>query len=81
MSSVRREARCGIPAGSRRNYGGVPGLSVYLARKLKGDKSRLSKRCLSESVVGQGMRTTRSLCVKLNCLNLNPDRVNVRTHR
>ena len=35
----------------------------------------------ARSVVGQGTRTTRSLCVKLNCLNPNPDRVNVRTHR
>ena len=39
------------------------------------------KRCMSESVVGQGIRTTRSLCVKLNCLNLNPDVVYVPTHR
>ncbi len=31
--------------------------------------------------VEQGVRTTRFLCVKLNCLNPNPDGVNVRTHR
>jgi len=27
---VRREARCGIPAASRRNWGEVPGLLAYL---------------------------------------------------
>jgi len=39
------------------------------------------KRHMLESVVEQGVRTTRLLCVKLNCLNPNPDGVNVRTHR
>jgi hypothetical protein len=39
------------------------------------------KRCMPESVVEQGTRTTRSLCVKLNCLNSNPDLVNGPTHR
>ncbi len=39
------------------------------------------KRCLSESVVGQGIRTTRILCVKLDCLNSNLNVVNGRTHR
>jgi hypothetical protein len=34
-----------------------------------------------ESVVEQGARTTRILCVKLDCLNPNPDVVDVRTHR
>jgi hypothetical protein len=33
------------------------------------------KRCMSESVVGQGIRMTRSLGVKLNCLNSNPNLV------
>jgi len=36
---------------------------------------------MSESVVGQGIRTTRFLCVKLDCLNSNFNVVNVRTHR
>jgi hypothetical protein len=31
------------------------------------------KRYMPESVVGQGMRRTRSLGVKLDCLNSNPD--------
>jgi hypothetical protein len=39
------------------------------------------KRYMSERVVGQGIRRTRFLCVKLNCLNSNLDGVNVRTHR
>jgi len=39
------------------------------------------KRRMLESVVEQGVRMTRFLCVKLNCLNPNPDGVNVRTHR
>jgi hypothetical protein len=40
-----------------------------------------SKRCMPESVGGQGIRTTRSLGVKLDGLNSNPDLVVVRTHR
>jgi hypothetical protein len=39
------------------------------------------KRRMLESVVGQGVRTTRLLCVKLDCLNPNPDGVKVRAHR
>ena len=39
------------------------------------------KRRMLESVVEQGVRTTRILSVKLNCLNPNPDGVNVTTHR
>jgi hypothetical protein len=39
------------------------------------------KRCMPESVVGQGRRTTRSLGVKLDCLNSNPDLVFGPTHR
>jgi hypothetical protein len=39
------------------------------------------KRRILESVVEQGVRTTRILCVKLDCLNPNPDGVNVTTHR
>jgi hypothetical protein len=39
------------------------------------------KRCMLESVVEQGIRTTRSLGVKLDCLNSNPDLVYVPTHR
>jgi hypothetical protein len=39
------------------------------------------KRHMLESVVEQGVRMTRFLCVKLNCLNPNPDGVNVTTHR
>ncbi len=39
------------------------------------------KRRMLESVGEQGVRTTRVLCVKLDCLNPNPDGVNVRTHR
>jgi hypothetical protein len=34
-----------------------------------------------ESVVEQGVRQTRLLCVKLDCLNSNPDGVQVHTHR
>ena len=33
------------------------------------------KRRMLESVVGQGVRTTRILCVKLNCLNSSSYRV------
>ena len=39
------------------------------------------KRRMLESVVEQGVRMTRLLSVKLNCLNPNPDGVNGRTHR
>jgi hypothetical protein len=39
------------------------------------------KRCLSESVVGQGTRMARSLRVRLNCLNSNLNLVLVTTHR
>ena len=39
------------------------------------------KRCMSESVVGQGIRMARSLRVRLNCLNSNLDLVFVTTHR
>ena len=78
---VRREARCDIPAASRRNWEEVPGVSVYLDVKTEGDKSRLSKRSMLESVVEQGYRTTRSLWVELDCPNSNPDGVKVRTHR
>ena len=41
----------------------------------------LGKRGMSEGVVGQGYCTARSLRVKLNCLNLNPNLVNRHTHR
>jgi hypothetical protein len=61
--------------------GEIPGLSVYLDAKVEGDKSRLRKRCMFESVVEQGIRRTRSLGVKLDCLNSNPDVVFVPTHR
>ena len=50
-------------------------------RKAEGDKSRLRKRGMLESVVEQGHRMTRSPWVKLDCLNSNPDGVKVRTHR
>jgi len=66
---VRREARCDIPAASRRNWEEVPGLSVYLEGKLERDKSRLRKRGMLESVVEQGYRMTRSLWVELDCPN------------
>ena len=39
------------------------------------------KRRMLESAVEQGARTTRFLCVKLNCLNPNPDGVYWITHR
>ncbi len=39
------------------------------------------KRCMSESVVGQGIRMTRFLCVKLDCLNSNLNGVHGTTHR
>ncbi len=39
------------------------------------------KRRMLESVVEQGSRMTRSLGVKLDCLNSNSDGVNVHTHR
>ena len=39
------------------------------------------KRRMLESVVEQGARTTRFLCIKLNCLNPNPDGVNGHTYR
>jgi hypothetical protein len=53
----------------------VLGLSVYLTAKAQRDKSRLSKRCMLESAVEQGIRRARSLSVKLNCLNSNLDEV------
>ncbi len=81
MRGVRREARCDIPAASRRNWEEVPGLSVYLDVKTKGDKSRLSKRGMLESVVEQGHRRTRSLWVELDCPNSNPDVMFVLIHR
>jgi hypothetical protein len=59
----------------------VLGLSVYLAAKAQGDRSRLRKRCMLEGAVEQGNRRTRSLGVKLDCLNSNLDEVKVRTHR
>ena len=59
----------------------IPGLSVYLDVKTEGDKSRLRKRGMLESVVEQDHRTTRSLRAELDCPNSNPDGVNVRTHR
>ena len=39
------------------------------------------KRCMLESAVEQGIRRTRSLCVKLDCLNSNLDEVKRHTHR
>ncbi len=39
------------------------------------------KRHMLESVGEQGVRTARFLRVKLDCLNPNPDGVEVRTHR
>jgi hypothetical protein len=36
---VRREARYGIPAASRRNGGEVPGLLAYLEVKAEGDQA------------------------------------------
>jgi hypothetical protein len=39
------------------------------------------KRRMLESVVEQGVRTTRFLGVKLDCLNSNPDGVKVCTYR
>jgi hypothetical protein len=39
------------------------------------------KRHMLESVVGQGVRMTRLLCVKLDCLNPNPDGLKLHTHR
>jgi hypothetical protein len=39
------------------------------------------KRRMLESVVEQGVRRTRLLGVKLDCLNPNPDGVQVHTHR
>jgi hypothetical protein len=39
------------------------------------------KRRMLESVGEQGDRMTRLLCAKLDCLNPNPDEVDVRTHR
>ncbi|EFH83058.1 hypothetical protein Krac_3972 [Ktedonobacter racemifer DSM 44963] len=59
----------------------ISGLSVYLDAKVEGDKSRLRKRGMLESVREQGYRMTRLPWVKLNCLNSNPDGVNGRTHR
>ncbi len=41
----------------------------------------LGKRRMSEGVVGQGVRMARSLWIKLDCLNLNLNRVKVRAHR
>ncbi len=39
------------------------------------------KRRMPESVVGQGIRKTRSPWVELDCPNSNPDGVKGRTHR
>ncbi len=62
---VRREGRCDIPAASRRNWEEVPRLPVYMDVKTKGDKSRLSKRSMLESVVEQGHRMACSLTLIL----------------
>ena len=59
----------------------IPGLPVYLEGKPEGDKSRLGKQSMLESVVEQGYCTTRSPRVELDCPNSNLDGVNVRTHR
>src|SRR6266536_3575121 len=46
LSGVRREARCDIPAGGRRNRGYIPGLLAYLEAKAEGDKAcRASDAC------------------------------------
>jgi hypothetical protein len=58
----------------------ISGLSVYLDAKAEGDRSRLSKRSLLESVVEEGIRKTRSLWVELDCANSNPDGVHGTTH-
>ena len=79
VCAVRRVVVSLLQAGRTRED--VLGLSVYLETKVEGDKSRLRKRCLLESVVGWGNRTTRSLWVELDCPNSNPDGVKVRTHR
>jgi len=39
LHGVRREARYGIPAGSRRNWGEVPGLLAYPEVKTEGDQA------------------------------------------
>ncbi len=39
------------------------------------------KRCMSESVVGQGIRMTCSPWVELDCPNSNPGGVKGRAHR
>lgn len=79
VCAVRRVVVSLLQAGGMRED--IPGLSVYLEAKAEGDKSRLRKRGMLESVVEQGHRMTRSPWVKLDCLNSNPDGVNVRTHR
>lgn len=79
VCAVRRVVVSLLEAGGMRED--IPGLSVYLDAKAEGDKSRLRKRGMLESVVEQGHRMTRSPWVKLDCLNSNPDGVNVRAHR
>jgi hypothetical protein len=79
VCAVRRVVISLLEAGGMR--GEIPGLSVYLEAKVEGDRSRLSKRCMPESVVGQGTRRTRSPWVELDCPNSNPDGVKVRAHR
>jgi hypothetical protein len=49
--------------------------------KAKRNKSMLGKRSMPEGVVGYGTRMARPLWIRLNCLNLNPNRVQVTTHR
>ena len=41
----------------------------------------LGKRGMSEGVVGHGTRRARPRWIKLNCLNLNPNLVDVHAHR
>ena len=49
--------------------------------KAKRNKSMLGKRGMPEGVVGHGNRLARPRWTRLNCLNLNPNLVNGRTHR
>ena len=50
-------------------------------RKPNGTRACWESGACPEGVVGYGNRMARPLWIRLNCLNLNPNRVQVTTHR
>ena len=79
VCAVRRVVISLPEAGEMREE--ISGLPVYLDVKTEGDRSRLGKRYILESVVEEGNRRTRLLWVELNCPNSNPNGVHGNAHR